>query len=214
MQGAYHPFRDAALSMDARIRRAMVWLSHYFTPVPALDGVTPALLAARTALHDSAPAPNPDSPADAAAAAADAGTAKTPTLLRLAPAERAALQDPAALVRSSLPLLRIAPDVFAANFERALFDTRGALRGVGVLVAWCAESMGDAVWCAKVIAGRVAEREAEGEGEGEGKVRREVRIVRLEGANHFVSLWCMGVFQGLMRRCSRIGIVRSRLLSC
>lgn len=169
-QGAYHPFRDTSLSVEERVKLAMVWLSYYFTNAGDLDQVTPEFLQTRVALHETA--------------ASQEGTmdaSKTPTLLKMSKEEVDSSKDGDALVRSSLPILRSSPAVFRQNFERALFDTEGVLPSVKVVVAWCDESMGDSVWAAKLINDQLKAEQPKG------KIRRDITMHRMEGANHFVS---------------------------
>lgn len=169
-QGTYHPFRDPTLPIQERIDRAQFWLSFYFTKIVDLESVTTEVLESRVAQHEQL--------------GLQAGSAKTPTLLRMSSAELESAKDRAALLRSSLPLLRSNSENFRLNFEKALFDTDGVLPSVNVVVAWCDETMGDAVFAAKIIHDRLkAEQPA-------GKVRRDIEMYRLEGMNHFVSAQC------------------------
>lgn len=163
--GSYHPFRDTSLSIEERVNFAQVWLSYYFSTVHSLESVTPERLNARTPLHES----SLEGPVD---------YSKTPTLLRLSKEERDAVKDRHALVRSSLPILRITPAVIRANYEHALFDTGGVLPTVRVVLAWCNESMGDAVYAAKFTWDRLQEARSEG------TQIRELELYELEGCNH------------------------------
>ncbi|KIP07103.1 hypothetical protein PHLGIDRAFT_35631 [Phlebiopsis gigantea 11061_1 CR5-6] len=165
-QGTYHPFRDPTLPIQERVDRAQFWLSFYFTKVVDLESVTTEVLESRVAQHEQL-------------GLLQASSAKTPTLLRMSSAELESAKDRAALLRSSLPLLRSNSENFRLNFEKALFDTDGVLPSVNVVVAWCDETMGDAVFAAKIIHDRLkAEQPA-------GKVRRNIEMYRLEGMNHF-----------------------------
>jgi hypothetical protein len=168
VQGVYHPFRQASLPLEERVRVAKYWLSYYFTRVPDLSRVTDDDLRARVPLHDH-PAPG-----------ADAG--KIPTFLRISEDELAGLADPTTLVRSSMPILAITPAVFAANFERALFNTDGVLPSVGVIVAWCDETMGDVVVAARTIWNKLASEQPAD------KQRRDIIFYQVEGGNHIVCI--------------------------
>ena len=167
----YHPFRDTSISDAERAKLGEVWLSYYFTTISDLDDVTPELLASRTALHEGI--------------ASQQGTldvGKTPTLLKMSVDDIEAVKDFEALVGSGLRILRITPGVFARNFENALFDTGGELPRARVVVGWCNESFGDAVWAAKIIHERMkAEQPVE-------KHRREIVLYCLKGCNHLVGI--------------------------
>lgn len=165
-QEAYHPFRDPTLSLEEKIERGESWISAYFTKVHDLDAVTPEALAARTAQHDTHSHPP--------------GTLhKLPTALRMTRDELNALVDRAALVRSSLPFLRVHSSVFRANFERALFNTGCVLPSVKVLVVWCDETFVDPMWAAKIISDALKGPASDG------GYHREVEMHCLRGCNHF-----------------------------
>lgn len=163
-QEAYHPFRDPTLNLEEKIERGESWISGYFTKVLDLEAVTPELLAARTSQHDIHT--YPPSPT----------AHKLSTTLRMPREELDALVDRAALVRSSLPFLRVHPSVFRENFERALFRTDGALPDVKVLVVWCDETFVDPIWAAKVISDALKEPISERQ------CRREVEMHCLRGS--------------------------------
>ena len=167
-QGAYHPFRDASLSPDERVNLAQVWLGYYFSAVHDLDSVTPELLNSRTPLHENA-------------LESSVGYSKTPTTLRMSKEECESMKDRDALVRSSMHILRMTPEVFRGNFERALFDTGGVLPGIRIVYAWCDESMTDSVYAAKYTLDRLKAARAEG------TVVRDIDFYKLEGCNHVVS---------------------------
>ncbi|EKM50157.1 uncharacterized protein PHACADRAFT_264726 [Phanerochaete carnosa HHB-10118-sp] len=164
-QGSYHPFRDASLSMDERIDFSEVWLSYYFSTVDDFKSITPEELSARSPLHESSLESPPDS-------------SKTPTLLRVSKEVRYAIRDRDAFVRSSLPILRITPNVFRENFERALFRTDGTMPAIRIVYAWCDETMGDSISAAKFTWDRLEASRAEG------SRFRDIEFCRLDGCNH------------------------------
>jgi hypothetical protein len=166
VQGVYHPFRQASLPLEERVQIAKYWLSYYFTRVPDLSRITDDDLRARVPLHEHPVSGD--------------NTDKTPTFLRISEDELTRLADPTTLVRSSIPILVITPAVFAANFERALFNTDGILPSVGVVVAWSDESTGDTVFAAKTIWDRVASEQPAD------KYRRGITFYQFEGGNHVV----------------------------
>lgn len=191
----YAPFTDPSLSPPESARLGAIWLSYYFTPVPDLDVVTDELVAARVGQHESTASQENTLDAD-----------KTPTLLKMSAEEAEAISDPEALVRTSIPFLRIVPSVYARNFEKAFFDTSGVLPRVDIVVAWGAETFPLAVWGAKTFLDRVkAEQPRE-------KHKREIAFYRLEGCNHFVSVdISMDLHRVLSIVISRIGINLRRL---
>ena len=156
--------------MEERLALGSAWLWYYFTRVTELDQVDGSFLASRVALHE-----NPLSRNEAV------NESKTPTFLKTSKEEINSFKDVDALVHSGIPILASNLDVFQENFERALFDTEGLFPGVKVVVAWGDESMDDAVWTAKLVNDRVKSEQPEG------KVRRNVALYRMEGANHVVS---------------------------
>ena len=194
-EGIYHPFRDPTLSIQERVDRAEVWLSFYFTKVVDLESVTHEFLGSRVALHEGP--------------GFQTGSEKTPTLLKMSAEELAATKDKTALLRSTMPLLRSNVENFRRNFEKALFDIDGALPGVNVVVAWCDETMGDAVLAAKIIHDRLKAEQPEG------KVRRDIKMYRLEGTNHFVSIRCFWDYlPGMTSYHSPTTTTRRRSLTC
>ncbi len=98
-------------------------------------------------------------------------------------AELESVSDAAAVPRSGLPLLRIKPDIYRRTSERALFDTKGSFKNVRALVVWGDMSVSLCVWAAKRIAERAEAAKTEG------RLGRQVEIVKMEGANHFVSFY-------------------------
>lgn len=169
-RGVYIPFEDLSLSAAECARLGAIWLSYYFTPVPDLDVVTDELLASRVGQHESITSQEGIPDID-----------KAPTLLKMSAEEIEAVRDPEAIVRTSMPFLRMAPSVYARNFEKAYFDTNGVLPRVNIVVAWGAETFPHSVWAAKAFLDRMkAEQPLE-------KRRRDITFYRLVGCNHFVS---------------------------
>lgn len=71
------------------------------------------------------------------------------------------------------------PGVFAKITELALYETQGAWKNLKVVAMWCDKSPWVTVWGAKIVSDRIAKG---------GKDTRNVKFVKLENANHFVSL--------------------------
>ncbi|EKM50136.1 uncharacterized protein PHACADRAFT_130755 [Phanerochaete carnosa HHB-10118-sp] len=166
LQGSYSPLRDASLSLDERINLARLRLSYYFSTVDDFKSITAEELNARVPMHES-PLEDPS---------------KTPTLLRMSKEERDAIGDRDAFVRSTLHIIRIAPDVFRENFERALFRLDGILPKIRIVCAWGDETMSDCVFATKIIWDRLEAARAE-------KTRfRDIEFYKLEGCNH-MSHW-------------------------
>ncbi len=105
-----------------------------------------------------------------------------PTIAELTTAELQSIADFGVMTRSGIPLMGIKPDVYRRVADRALFDTRGLFINVNTLVIWCDMSPSMCIWSAR----RIAERAEEGVTVG-GKLPRNTTIVKMKGANHFVS---------------------------
>ncbi|PSR71718.1 hypothetical protein PHLCEN_2v12422 [Hermanssonia centrifuga] len=104
-----------------------------------------------------------------------------PTIAELTVAELQSIADFGVMTRSGIPLMGIKPDVYRRVADRALFDTRGLFSNVNTLVIWCDMSPSMCIWSAR----RIAERAEEGVTAG-GKLPRNITIVKMKGANHFV----------------------------
>lgn len=89
---------------------------------------------------------------------------------------------PSIISRNPTPYTRTAIlGVYRPNAHRAMFDTKGAWPKVKVLLLWADMSILYCPWGAKVLSDALAEPAVEG------MQRRDVEIMRLEEANHFVS---------------------------
>lgn len=162
--GCYIPLADPSLSLDQRREAFCDWIACYSTAVGDLEDVTEDMLAARQVLHEQ-----PDA----------AGPSVLPTVKRMSPEEFASVTHPAAL-RSYLQLGQLTKEKLAENFQKAVFDTGGLWPDVDVLCLWCDMSVDVCVSAARYIRDRCRE-------EGSASTARKVSIVKVPGANHFVS---------------------------
>lgn len=152
--------RDTSLSPKERGDKFLPWVSSYFSAVSSLSEVTPAFLAARSALPDDT---------------------FRPTVKGMSAPELASTTHFGALA-SNLALRQIDPAIYARNLRRALVDTGDVWQNVKALVVWCDMSVVDCIWGAKACADLVAEKH------GVGHIQRAIEFIKIEGANHFVSL--------------------------
>jgi hypothetical protein len=84
--------------------------------------------------------------------------------------------------------------VLGRHTRRALFDTKGACKNIKVVVLWPDMSPWPCVYSAKILS------EMQEEPHVEGEQRREMSIIRVEDANHFVR---MPLFVNVNLLCSR-----------
>lgn len=103
-----------------------------------------------------------------------------PTVKRMSAEEFESVTHPAAL-RSYLQLGQLTKEKLAENFQKAVFDTGGLWPDVDILCLWCDMSVSVCVSAARYIRDRYRN-------EGSSPTARKVNIVKVPGANHFVSL--------------------------
>lgn len=138
------------------------WASSHYAPLPPGAAITRETMSARAVLP-----------------------ARAPTVCALPPDELAATFEPGVIDRSGLILKCTGlPEVLQANARRALCEA-DVLPGVDVVALWCDESVWLCVWGAKMLQDVLAEESVESER------KRLAGLVRLEGANHFVSASCL-----------------------
>jgi hypothetical protein len=101
--------------------------------------------------------------------------------------ELASVADFEALRRSSQSMWQVSGEIWRSVTYDALFNTRGTLPCVQVVVLWCDSSMNECVWAAKSIE-VMAQDIRESKNLSEVTCIRNIDIVRIENGNHFVSL--------------------------
>lgn len=158
----YHPLRDVSLARDQVWPVAVAFLSSYWEPYTDLSAATPASFRTRK-------------------------KASPPTGGKLV-----ADHTPEELVEiTNLDVAnRIGPNlvdwqVYAENFRRAVFDTQGRWKDVKLVAAWGSMSVWPIVWGAKCLT-ELLEMPIE-----EGAQRRDVQVLRIDGANHVVRPRCL-----------------------
>ena len=101
----------------------------------------------------------------------------------LTPDELAETFEPGVIDRSGRILWCMGlAGVLKGYMRRALLDADAVLPNVDVVALWCDQSIWLCVWAAQVLTDTLKEEPVAG-----GR-RRHTNIVRLEGANHFVSV--------------------------
>lgn len=168
----YSPLRDPNLSQEDRIKQFAIWVSSYFPPVSDLSGITLEEVTSRKAVHlGKTVSVSPD-------------VQKGPTVERMSPEEFEAMTDVDALTRSSQYILRVNPDIYRENFERAHWRQDSdksesvAWPQLKILVVWCGMDVGDCIWAVSRF------RE---ELDNTPTIRRPVSIQSIPFGNHFVS---------------------------
>lgn len=147
--------------------RFIVCTASYFAPFSDLEAVTATALEQHTNLSETSSGPD---------------SKYSCTLSRMTKEQVAEITYPGVVARSPTPVTRTTLlDVYAPNMQRGLFDTRGTWPNVRVLVLWTDMGLTYCPWGARVLSDMLKEPA------GEGEQRRDVNIVQLKDANHFVS---------------------------
>jgi hypothetical protein len=151
--------RDNSIAPEDVYEESMAWITSYFAPFPDLASVTPQSVMERKRLSEVSPnAPN--------------------LVTRITQAELAELTCPEVYERVGVGLVEW--QVYAENIRRALLDTRGAWKNVKFIAAWGSMSVWSTAWGARGLLD-LLEMPAD-----EDAQRRQIEIVRVEDANHFV----------------------------
>ena len=170
---AYSPVEDPNVPPSEVAERFMAWISSYFEPLDTLQDITPTALAQRE---------------DVFALTADAKFSCTTS--RMTNEELQAATYPAIFACNPTPPPTAAIlQVYRDNYRRAILDTKGAWPNVDVTVLWGEMSPFYFLWAAKVMSQHLKEPVRIGE------QRRNMRIVKMEKANHFV---CHPFTSGIM----------------
>lgn len=159
----YTPYEDPTLAPAEVGQRFVPWVSGFFEPVHGLASVTPGLLRERKNMKD-----------------VSADRKYLPTSERMTLEELLSVASPAVLPRVA-PILALKQEVYQQNLRRALLDTKGLWPNVKVVMLWADMTCMYAPWGARYLSDMLATPVVEGE------QRRDVQIVKLPGASHFVS---------------------------
>jgi len=169
------PLLNPQLPLDERLRIFPIWASSYFTPVNDLLSLTLPTLAARVVVDQKS--------ADEPLAFSFA-----PSVSKISTAELESITYPDALIRLMEYIDQLDISVFRDSFLRAIGrdelndKTHEAVSSnifwpdCKVLLTWCDMTTPDCMFTSAHIA-KTAQ---------EGHTRRQVKVVRVERANHFV----------------------------
>jgi len=164
---AYSPFRDPTLTAQEMSDGFGIWVSSYFQYSPhilaALDTSDDLhALLVDFSTHYKAVADPPH---------------RRPTVLRMSPEQLQGCADSHGALRSHLPILAADPSIYSANLRAALMEPKAWPR-LRVVYAWCDMTVADCVYGTAQFA--KMQREAWP------ATGRQVEMLRMRGANHFV----------------------------
>ena len=161
----YTPIHDKTIPPAELGSRFMVWVSTYFDAVPDQATMTEAKLATRSNNYLSITDPT-----------------RKATILRFTEEELPAVADFTVMERTPDVTWGVLPEIYWENTHRALIDTQGVWPDMKALLMWCDMSTPDIVWAMKTVTDRTLGAQASG------VPTRDVKVVKVEGGNHFVSL--------------------------
>lgn len=155
----YYPMKSTEFSIEQKPSVFAQWVSSYFQALPEGTPVSAEALRVRPVLAELAP-----------------------TLSKLTPEEFARTWDGDVFYRSNSRLTLGGIDgAYRRNFRRAFLEADAVLPDVGAVVLWCDRSIWACLWGVKVLEELLLEEPLKGP-------KRSVRIMKLENANHFVSI--------------------------
>ncbi len=193
---AYIPLDDPTVPSEETAKTFITWVSSYWEPFSSLDEVTEEAVAAQ---RDMTKIPPPPQPVCFTAAQTPLSKPCTyfsdhfkATSARMTRQELESVVCPEVALRVGHPG-HITLSVYGTHARRSLFDTKGLWPRVKAIVLWADMSCAYCPWGAKVLSEQLKEPRREGE------VRRDVEIVRLENANHFVSLAIIQLYRLMYR---------------
>lgn len=160
----YHPLGDPTVPLEERNKSFMRWVAAYCEPMSDISSIDLPALRTRRDMHEISE-----------------DHSIQPTIDKMSAEEIESTTDPSVWQRSARYLRYIPRELYWNNTQRALFDTRGDLDNVKGLILWCDMSPSLAVWGAKNLHDRMTAAEREGT-----RVR-QLDMIKLSGANHFVS---------------------------
>lgn len=177
-EGVYSPLRDTSLSLHERGQLFATWVSAYYPSVPpSLAGYSVPDLLARQMLANTSDYKS-----------ALPLSKRLSTVERMSSDEVKATTDFDVMERSTEAMRLIPRHVYRENVRRALWEPESdsgaqiTFPHLKVLVLWFSMTMGDCVWAVKLLTDRKYQ-----EDQTHNSRRRDVDIICVEGANHFVS---------------------------
>lgn len=159
--GAYHPLKDVTLAPDQAHTAFLDFVCSYYEDYPNLESVTADSVRNRRTMPELC---------------SDTKWAATTH----SPEELEKYTDPVAGAR--LGPAFVDWGVYAENVWRALLSTQGHWKNVNLVAFWGSKSMWPTPWGASQMVERLKASPRDRE------VRREVRFVRKNNANHFVRI--------------------------
>lgn len=164
---AYSPLEDRSIPLADVAAHFVPWVAAYNAPIVSVSEIT----------ISSMEQLKPHSTTD---------PKYTPSMARVTAEELAGVTCLSAAIRCPTPMFQEGMDeAYRSNLRHALFDTNGAWKQVRAVLLWPDMTVVYCFWAAKLITDELREAEKETDGT---KVRRDVAVVKLEGANHFVSV--------------------------
>ncbi|KAI0340788.1 alpha/beta-hydrolase [Trametopsis cervina] len=161
-RGAYITLDDPSVPPERIVHAFIEWVSSYWEPFEDLDAVTEPAVAQQKNMVKLSSDPK-----------------VRPSSTRMSQAELEAVVYPPVGARIGHPG-HISRDVVAVNARRSLFDTGGAWKHVKAVVLWGDMSCAYCPWGAKVLSEQLLVPPQDGE------IRRDIEIVQLKKANHFL----------------------------
>jgi hypothetical protein len=162
--GVTTPLDDPAIPDGERAWFFIHWITCYFNSLKSPSEITVDALIGRYDMYE----------------ATGGDRAYLSTSRRMSQPELEAIITPEILPRIGAAL-GFAPEVYSKAFRRAVFDTEGKWKRLRIVAIWPDMTIWTCSLSGKVMADMLAIAPREGE------VRRNVEMVWLEGANHFVS---------------------------
>lgn len=164
--GTYSPFVDPNIPDAEKPIYFRPWVSGYWTRFPDIAAITVSTM-------------QPEKLKDMYNATSD--PKYIPTTDRMSPEVLESVTAPSVVERIGSPF-DIIEEVYAENLQYGLFDTKGTWSNLRVVAFWMDMSCAYCLWGAKALANQLDQPTMEG------RQRRDVKHVKLEAANHFVSL--------------------------
>lgn len=133
---------------------------------------------------------------------------RTGTTSRMSDEELAAVTCTDAAIRCPTPFLTSGiQESYRRNVCGALFDTKGMWNNTKALVLWADMSCMYCLWGAKLLWDMLNASELVTDGDEQ---RRDVQMVKLESANHFVSIFTLTCSSAIIDVCFRSCIMRNQ----